>query len=244
MKKYMFTILTILLILGVVRISHAHEDMLLKENNGLGLSVYESIEKQQQSHRGQHVALPKQIIPETIHYDETRELQPDENIYEVQKAKSPVGFLCGRCNFLHYNGGHPDRDCCLFGLDQNTPCFNIFMTDILANGTGAISYIICGLAYLGPFSMCKSASCIPQVLCLPIFLGASSGCMTGTYVLGCLSYECAKYQGNQDFVDSYDRGQLCLPDDLCSYTNLTGISLSDWKSKIYDSNLYKWFQRC
>jgi len=244
MKSNLFNCLKILLIvLGVTRTSYAGEVGSSDDNLGLGLFVYESIEKQQKFHRGKHAVYPKGITLERVNYDDSIELQPDGNIYYVPKAKNPLAFLFGRCNCMHYTGRHPKHDCCpllpipILNIKNGVgACGNVIFFDLIANVLGGVVTL--------PRCPHGALCCTPQVCCPLIFTGASSGCLTGMYLSGYIFYECSKYQGNQDFVDSYDRGQLCLPDDMCSCTNLTGTSLTDWKRKFYESNLYKWFQRC
>jgi len=248
MKKYMFTILTILFILGVVTTSHSHEDMLLKENNGLGLSVYGSIEKQQNAFRDRDIPSPKGIIPETIAYDVFQELSPAENIYDVPKAKSRIGFLCGRCNSMHYNGGHPDHDCFVCIPIKTNNCFVCIPSRecwetvipysgglLLSNALACIPTVCCCCAKSLPsasnlFMICceNSGICCPNIFCMTV-----TGCLTSISLTGWLSYKYAESKGDQDFMDSYDRGQLCLPEDEYSSTSLTRNNVSELKVKIH-----------
>ena len=109
MKQYIYIILQILLLVG--NISQACEETSPREQSDLGLSVYGSIQEQRASYCKKDTSSSKRIIPENIHDETTVELQGDENIYRVPKAKNPLGFLCGRCNFIGLYSLHPNRDC-------------------------------------------------------------------------------------------------------------------------------------
>jgi len=194
-------------------ISEAMENMPFSDL-GLGLATIDNIQKQQASFCEGDIPLPKDINPEIIHYDDTLELPSLDNVYEVPKNKSMLGFMCGRWNFMQYKGNHPDHDCCFC----NAWLPVITCTDIIGNVAGGFfPSIVWAMCDKGPLSNCSLKFFSPLISTSVI-----TSCITGMCVVGYFSYKCAELHGDQDFIESYKRGQLCLPDDMCSCSSLFG----------------------
>lgn len=233
MRKYVYLMGQILaLFFSVQTISQSHEVSALQKESNLELSVYGSLQEQQKSYLKTNMPSPKRLIPETNHYDTTGELQGGENIYQVPKAKNRLGFLCGRCNFVGLYSQHPNRDCCSFKKTATTPdSVLIVLYNLMAAAVGFSSYVVSVPCYLRSMDIFTSASLIPQLISFPLCLSGTAACLTEVYCMSCLTLSCAEYMNHQEFVESYRRGQLYLPDDWGSYTCLTGTSWAEWVKK-------------
>lgn len=138
------------------------------------------------------------------------------------------GFLCGRCQFLYYSGKHPEHECCTFyrecygrGIDEEMKCCcYCFQWNVALNTGGYIASL-------------------PMALCYPSFGGnivfapaiATASC-TGLSIvhacIGCTTYNCARNMKKTQFTESYERGQICLPGDTCSFTSLRRAFWNFW----------------
>lgn len=247
MKKYIFLTLQILtVLLGNISVSLGHEDVSFEGNLGLGLSIYQSIEKQQKNYREDAPPSLKGFIPESNYYDTTGELQGDANIYRVPKAKSRLGFFCGRLICMHYAGAfklsqipknnpHPNHDC--YSLTPPTACICNWLCNPHkpwsmepVSNIGLIG-IVSNILAVVPSLLRTSVGCTPDKFCPMITATAGTGCLYSVCIISCLFGGGAEWAGDQDFVDSYERGQLCLPEDVGSCTYVTGMSISDWGEK-------------
>lgn len=196
------------LILGLTTLSHTTDQNSSDEYCEISLNTYGRIAEQQEFLKP-IIKIPRlEITPEEVIYDSPKQLKPGENIYGVSEVKNPCAFLLGRCHFCYYRGEHPNHDCCDFGCSENVgPIYWMCMlTSIIASG-------MVGITCCNWIPLAKVVS----VWCCPVT-------HWGTAIINVIY---ANRIAGQDYGESYHRGLLCLPDDLCSCTSCTGINYLD-----------------
>lgn len=241
MRKYTYITGRILtLFFNAILVSQAHETALLQGQSSLGLSAYGSILEQQKSYLKEDTRAPKGITPEISHYDEVIERPFNNNVYAVPKVRNRCAFLLGRANFIHYRGKHPDHDClgCPAADPAKVPenCMSVpgyLLVMMGGNGAACLPTLCCCICKEPSASSCPALLwerpdvCWSNLICFSL-----TGCSLMVSMAGGASYLYAESKGDQEFIDSYDRGRLCLPEDKCSCTGLTGYSVSELKVKL------------
>lgn len=214
------------LILGLTTLSHTMDQDSFEDYSKISLNIKSSIESQQTSLKATIKSKQKEISPEEIQYDTQKELHSSENIYHFSDEKSPCGFLCGRCRFLFYDGQHPNHDCCRCYWPKHMPWeepYDDSCCSCLIKGLWVLNYNVFPNGIFGfiPSFFLTNSFINPTVLgFLPLIITSSlTCCLTTHWLLPNACYKCAEYRGDQDFMDSFKSGQLCLPEDACSCTS-------------------------
>lgn len=204
MKKILRLLSIPLALLTLTLSSPAMDNYLHEEDTSFSLTsdTLNTIKSQQEGYRSHelHLAL---LARETESYDEVVTLALKDNIYHVPEVKSTCGFLLGRCAFYTYPGSHPNHDC--VQVDSGEMCEGVFSVAILVNSMGAIPSI-----FSNNYIYSIVAASISGWSCLKNIPGYMLPLLITPLCFG------------QEFRDSFDRGQLCLPEDRFSCTSCTG----------------------
>ncbi len=144
-------------------------------------------------------------------------LDSDDPDQDIQKSKplpgadddvpditNRFGYLCGRSQFC-FRVNNPQDDC--IGLREC--CFlSLLTSDIVGLVSGSI------WSYASVGHICTVVNCSPTLAAVGV-----TGSVLVYSCVGGTAYGCSLCMGYKDFSQSYRRGQLCLPEDICSNTS-------------------------